>query len=164
MRKLYNVTLTEDERTYLRKLIAVGKGSARRLTHARILLKADTRTGQPKWTDRDIAVALEVGPATVYRVRRRFVETGLDAALEPRYAERHHTPKLDGEREAHLIALACSPPPAGQKRWTLRLLADTMVELAYVDSVSHETVRRALKKRIETVVKEGMVHPTESEC
>ncbi len=146
MRILYNVILTEDERAYLRKLIAVGKGSARRLAHARILLKADTSTDQPKWTDREIATALEVGTATVYRVRRRFVETGLDAALEPRYADRHHTPKLDGEREAHLIALACSQPPEGQHRWTLRLLADKMVELAYIDSLSHETVRQALKK------------------
>ncbi len=146
MRILYNVILTEDERAYLRKLIAVGKGSARRLAHARILLKADTSTGQLKWADREIATALEVGTATVYRVRRRFVETGLAAALEPRYAERHHTPKLDGEREAHLIALACSQPPKGQHRWTLRLLADKMVELAYIDSLSHETVRQALKK------------------
>jgi transposase len=143
---LFNVTLTEEERQHLRKLISDGKGSARRLTHARILLKADTRLGQKKLYDHEIADMLETSPATVYRVRRRFVEESLEAALEPRYAEQHHTPKLDGEQEAHLVALACSPPPEGQKRWTLRLLADKMVELDYIDRLSHEKVRRVLKK------------------
>lgn len=147
MRKaFFNVTLTEAERQHLRKLISDGKGSARRLNHARILLKADTSLGQPKRYDHEIADMLETSPSTVYRVRRRFVEEGLEAAIEPRYAEQHHTPKLDGEQEAHLVALACSPPPEGQKRWTLRLLADKMVELEYIDSLSHEKVRRVLKK------------------
>lgn len=147
MRKaLFNVTLTEEERQYLRKLISDGKGTARRLNHARILLKADTSLGQPKRFDHEIADMLETSPSTVYRVRRRFVEEGLQAAIEPRHVEQHHTPKLDGEQEAHLVALACSPPPEGQKRWTLRLLADKMVELDYIDSLSHEKVRRVLKK------------------
>lgn len=147
MRKaLFNVTLTEAERQHLRKLISDGKGSARRLNHARILLKADTSLGQPKRYDHEIADMLETSPSTVYRVRRRFVEEGLPAAIEPRYTEQHHTPKLDGQQEAHLVALACSPPPEGRKRWTLRLLADKMVELDYIDSLSHEKVRRVLKK------------------
>jgi transposase len=146
MKVLYNVTLTREERDHLRKLISSGKGSARRLLHARILLKADTSSGQPKVADQAIAQMLECGSATILRVRRRFVEAGLTAALEPRYAERHHTPKLDGEQEAHLIALLCGPPPCGYQRWSLRLLADKLVELHYVDSVSHETVRQVLKK------------------
>jgi transposase len=146
VKRLYNVTLTEEERECLRKLISVGRGSARKLAHARILLQADTSRGQRKLSDQGIAEALEVGTATVFRVRRRFVEEGLEAALNPRHAERHHKPKLDGEQEAHLIALACSPPPEGHKRWTLRLLADKMVELEYVDSLSHEMVRRVFKK------------------
>lgn len=147
MRKaFFNVTLTEAERQHLRKRISDGKGSARRLNHARILLKADTSLGQPKLFDHEIADMLETSPSTVYRVRRRFVEEGLEAAIEPKYSEQHHTPKLDGEQEAHLVALACSPPPQGQKRWTLRLLADKMVELDYIDSLSHEKVRRVLKK------------------
>jgi transposase len=143
---LYNVTLTSEEREQLRKLISTGKGSARRLLHARILLKADTSGGQRKSADQEIAQMVECGSATVFRVRRRFVEEGLTAAIEPRHAERHHQPKLDGEQEAHLIALICSPPPEEYQRWSLRLLADKMVEMNYIDSVSHEKVRRVLKK------------------
>jgi transposase len=146
MKRLYNVTLTETERQDLHKLISTGKHSAQKLIHARILLKADTALGQPKLSDKRIAQALEVGDSTVARVRRRFVEEGLDAALNPRFVERHHVPKVDGEAEAHLVALVCSPPPAGHARWTLRLLAEKMVALEYVDSLSHELVRRVLKK------------------
>jgi transposase len=143
---LYNVTLTTEEREQLHKLISTGKGSARRRLHARILLKADTNGGQKKLADQEIAQMLECGSATVFRVRRRFVEAGLSAAIEPRQAERHHQPKLDGEQEAHLIALIGSPPPDGYQRWRLRLLADKMVEMNYLDRVSHEKVRRVLKK------------------
>jgi transposase len=146
MQLLYNVTLTDEEREHLRKLISSGKGSARRLLHARILLKADSSRGQPKLADEEIAQMLECGSATIFRVRRRFVGAGLTASLEPRHAERHHRPKLDGEQEAHLIALLCGPAPEGYQRWSLRLLADKMVELHYVESVSHEQVRRVLKK------------------
>jgi len=146
MKRLYNVTLTEEERQDLHKLISVGQHPAQKLAHARILLKADTALGQPKLSDQAIAQALEVSPATVARVRRRFVEAGLEAALNPRFVERHHVPKVDGEAEAHLVALVCSPPPEGHARWTLRLLAEKMVELAYIDSLSHELVRRVLKK------------------
>ena len=142
----YHVTLTEDERSMLRQLIASGTGKARQLTHARILLKADVGEGGPGWLDEQISTALEVSPATIHRVRRRFVEEGLEAALNRRPQEHHRARRLDGEQEAHLIALACSQPPDGRGRWTLRLLADKMVELAYVDSVSHETIRQVLKK------------------
>jgi len=148
MPKKYFVTLTAEERQTLLDLIAQGKGAARRLTHARILLKADQGPEGPAWTAAAIAEALEVGTATVERVRRRFVEHGFEAALDPYFVEqpllRPH--KLDGNQEAHLIAVACSAPPAGAARWSLRLLAGRLVELEVVDAISYETVRRTLKK------------------
>jgi len=146
MKKRYVVTLTEEERGMLRGLISSGKASARKLTHARILLKADESGGAPGWSDAAISRALEVGTATVQRVRKRFVEESLDAALGRRKPRREYQRKLDGDGEAHLIALACGDPPEGRTRWTLRLLADRMVVLEYVDELSYETVRRTLKK------------------
>lgn len=148
MRKRYCVTLTAEERKGLEKLISSGKASARRLTRARILLKADSGTDRPSWDDGAISEALDVGLSTVHRIRKRFVEEGLEAALEQRRPRRVYRRKLDGEGEAHLIALACSRAPEGRDRWTLRLLADRMVELRYVEdlSLSYETVRRVLKK------------------
>jgi transposase len=142
----YMVTLTDDERSWLHQMISSGSEKARRLTHARILLKADVSEGGPGWLDEQISTALEVSLATIHRTRRAFVEEGLEAALNRRPQQRHRARRLDGEQEAHLIALMCSEPPEGQARWTLRLLAGKMVELAYVDSVSHETVRQVLKK------------------
>jgi transposase len=139
--KKYIVTLTNDERLTLDKLISAGKGAARRIAHARILLKADQGL-----TDEAIADAVETSRSTVERVRKRLVEEGLEAALDPRKPERPRSRKLDGRQEAQLIALACSAPPPGRVRWTLCLLADKMVELKYVDSLSYETVRRTLKK------------------
>jgi transposase len=135
------------EREHLQALLARGKADVRKLKHAQILLKADEATGGPSWPDERIAEALAVGTATVERVRRRFVEAGLAAALSPyRVGQRLYQRKLDGEQEAHLIALACSPPPEERGHWTLRLLAARMVELGYVDSLSYETVRQTLKK------------------
>lgn len=144
MRKKYYVTLTAEERERLEKLISSGKASARKLTRARILLKADEAEDGAGWDDQEISEAFDVGLSTIYRVRKRFVEEGLEAALEQRRPRRVYRRKLDGEGEAHLIALACSSPP--RERWTLRLLADRMVELGYVEDLSHETVRRVLKK------------------
>jgi transposase len=141
MDKKYIVTLTDAERATLRTLISCGKGAARRLIHARVLLKADQ--GLP---DQAIGDEVEVSRPTVERVRRRFVEEGLDAALDPRRPDKPREFKIDGAVEAHLIALACSAPPTGEARWTLRLLASKLVELEYLPEVSHETVRRALKK------------------
>jgi transposase len=146
MRKRYIVTLTEEERTMLHNLISSGKASARKLTHARILLKADCGAGREGWTDPAISEALDVGRSTIERVRQLFVEEGLEAALNRKKPRRQYERKLDGEQEAHLIALSCSKPPEGRDRWSLRLLADKMVVLEYVDSVSHETVRQVLKK------------------
>jgi transposase len=146
MAKLYRVTLTPPERQNLRQMISQGKGDARKLAHARILLQADESDRGPRRTDQQIAQALETTPRTVERVRERFVEQGLEAALVPARSKRIYTRKLDGKQEAKLIALACSEPPAGKKRWTLRLLADQMVELEVVDELSYETVRQTLKK------------------
>ena len=145
--KRYKVTLDADERQHLHDLIAAGKAAARKLAHARILLKADAAEGGPAWPDRQIADALEVSTDTVERVRQRFVEQGLDAALDRKQRERPPREiKLDGRAEARLIALACSTPPEGRAVWTMRLLADKLIELEIVDSVSDETVRTTLKK------------------
>ena len=146
MKKKYVVTLTDEERGALRAMITAGKGSARKLAHARILLKAERRKRQREWQDARIAAALDVAVSTIEKVRQRFVEEGLEAALVPRPPRREYDRKLGGKEEAHLITLACSTPPEGHARWTLRLLADRLVRLEVVDSVSHETVRRVLKK------------------
>jgi len=127
-------------------MIRSGKAAARILLHARILLKADSGPEAPAWRDEAISEALEVHATTVARVRQRFVEQGLEAALRPQPTTRHYERKLDGVAEAHLIALACGPAPEGQAQWTLRLLADQLVELRHVPSISHEAVRQALKK------------------
>jgi hypothetical protein len=144
--KKYHVTLTDDERRLLCDLLSAGKAPARALTHARILLKADECADSPAWSDEAIRQALDVGLSTVARVRERFVELGFEAALERRKPRREYAHLVDGECEAHLIALACSAPPAGRRRWSLRLLADKLVEQAYMDSISYETVRQVLKK------------------
>jgi hypothetical protein len=147
MRKTkYAVTLSEAERARLRTLIGGGTAPARTLTHARILLKANQGEGGPAWADAAIAGALEVHPTTVARVRRAYVEDGLEAALTRRSPDRAYPRALDGAAEARLVALACGNPPAGRERWTLRLLAGELVRLEVVAAVSHETVRRTLKQ------------------
>jgi transposase len=146
MKKKYIVTLTKEERQMLQVMLSRGKAAARKLMRARILLKADERPGGPEWSDDQIAEGLEVGRATVERVRKAFVEEGLEAALERRKPRRQYLHALDGDGEAHLIALACGQAPEGRSRWTLRLLADRMVALEYVEEVSKDTVRRVLKK------------------
>jgi transposase len=146
MNKKYVVTLTDEERRSLRGLVSSGKGAARKLAHARILLQADSGEGGVGWTDERICEGLGVGVSTVERVRKRFVEEGLETALVPAKSRRLYERKLDGDGEAHLIALTCSAPPTGRGRWTLRLLAGRMVALEYVDALSHETVRGVLKK------------------
>jgi transposase len=143
----YKVTLTAEERQQLHELIAAGQAAAKKLMHARILLKADAAAAGPAWPDDRIAEAVDVSTATVGRVRQRFVEQGLEAALVRKKQDRpSRERKLDGRAEARLIALACSGPPAGRAAWTLQLLADKLVELKVVDSVCDETVRRVLKK------------------
>jgi transposase len=144
--KKYRVTLTTEERAALSALLEKGKAAARTLTHARILLKADQSEGGPAWKDEAIVAALDVSLSTVSRVRQLLVEEGVDAALRRRSPGKPRPRKLDGVQEAHLIALACSEAPTGRARWTLRLLADRLVQLQYVEAVSHETVRQVLKK------------------
>lgn len=146
MEKRYRVTLTVEERRDLQKMVSVGKAAAKKLTRARILLLADEAEGGPAKTDPEIRESLGCGRATVERVRRQFVEEGLEDTLQPRPSTRTYERRLDGKGEAHLIALACSSPPAGRARWTLRLLADRMVALGCAESLSYETVRQTLKK------------------
>jgi DNA-binding transcriptional ArsR family regulator len=147
MKKKYPVILSETEREELKRLIAAGTAPARKLTHARILLKADQSPEGPGWVDEAIAEAVETSQPTVSRVRKRYFEEGLEAALNRRPPNREYRRKLDGEQEARLIALACSEPPEGQARWSLRLLADKLVELEIVEEeISYQTVRRTLKK------------------
>jgi Homeodomain-like domain len=142
----YTVELTEAERAQLRTLIGSGIAPARTLTRARILLKANQGEGGAGWTDAAIAGALEVHLATVARVRRAYVDAGVDAALARKRPDRVYARVLDGVAEAHLVAVACSDPPAGRERWTLRLLADELVRLEVVETVSYETVRRTLQQ------------------
>ena len=145
--KKYRVTLTDEDRHDLQQMIAAGTAAARKLAHARILLKADAADGGPAWADARIADALEVGVATIERVRQRFVEHGLEAALCRKRQDRPSRERvLDGAAEARLIALACSPPPNDRPCWTMRLLADKLVELEVVEAISDETVRRVMKK------------------
>lgn len=146
MEKRYRVTLTEQERQDLHKLVSTGKAAAKKLVRARILLLADQATGGPAKSDPEIVESLGCGRVTVERVRQQFVEDGLEATLQPAPRARVYERSLDGTAEAHLVALACSKAPEGRSRWTLRLLADRMVALEYVDEVSYETVRRTLKK------------------
>jgi transposase len=146
MAKRYRVTLTAEERGELGRMIARGKADARKLAHARVLLQADEAESGPARVDGEVASALDVSVRTVERVRQRFVEQGLAAALLPKPSSRRYGRKLDGEQEAHLLALACAAPPEGKARWSLRLLAERMVALEHADTLSHETVRQALKK------------------
>ncbi|MBU0653951.1 MAG: helix-turn-helix domain-containing protein [Gammaproteobacteria bacterium] len=159
MAKKYIVRLDSHERGQLEQLVKVGKAAAYKRQHAQILLKADIGPEGPGWGDIDISEAFDVSTRTVERVRQRLVEGGLEAALCRAKQERYRTPRLDGEGEAHLVTLACSEPPEGYARWTLRLLADRLVELEVVEAISHETVRQVLKKHHQTVAKAGMVHP-----
>ena len=145
-KKTYIVELTSEERSHLKRMINTGKTAAYKQRHARILLLADQNSKAAAMKDDDIAKAIGCGRVTVERIRKRFVEEGLQDALARHKSRRQYQCKLDGKSEARLIALACSEPPEGEKRWTLRLLADRMVALEYVDSLSYQTVRRTLKK------------------
>ena len=146
MKKKYIIRLSADERQRLTELVHKGKVAAYRRTHAHILLWADEGSAGPQLQDAEVAARAGVNESTVARVRQRCVEHGLDAALARRARVRERSRRLDGEGEAHLVALMCSEPPPGQARWTLKLLGSRLVELGVVESISHETVRPALKK------------------
>jgi len=144
--KKYQVRLTEEERSYLDSLIHKGKVSASQRLHAEILLKADISDLGAQWSDSQISEAFGLSTRTIERVRERLVHEGLESALNRAPPTRVRSRIIDGENEAHLIALACGEAPEGRSRWTLRLLGQRMVELGYVESVSHETIRQTLKK------------------
>ena len=146
MVKRYRVRLAEEEQQGLRSLVSKGRVAAYKQTHARILLLCDENQADGAMKDEEIARALKVGTATVERVRRRCVEEGLEATLGRKEQLNRRQKKLDGQGEAHLVALACSQPPQGRVSWTLQLLADQLVEWEIVESISTETVRQALKK------------------
>lgn len=147
MPKKYIVRLTDEERTDLSNLVNKGKAAAHKRLHASILLKADISEQGPGWNDRKISDALDVSTRTVERIRERLVTQGLDAAIDrAKYKSSKKRKKLDGEQEAFLIALACGETREGHSRWSLRMLADRMVELGHVENISHETVRATLKK------------------
>ncbi len=146
MNQKYHVMLTETERYQLKHLVSSGTTPARKLRRAQILLKSDSSEGGPNWSYQAICEAFDVSQPTVSEVRRAYVDGGLEAALNRKPPAREYPHRLDGAGEAHLIALACSQPPEGHDRWTLRLLKRRFIQLGYVENISHETVRTTLKK------------------
>jgi hypothetical protein len=146
IRTKFTVTLTTEERAKLTRLVTTGRSAARTILHAQVLLKADAAPGGPRWTDEQIRAAFAIGLTAIARIRRRFVEDGLAAALHRRPARTPRLRKLDGRAEAHLVALACSEPPDGRGRWSLALLTERFVALGVSPPVSDETVRRVLKQ------------------
>jgi hypothetical protein len=143
MNTKYIVALNEEQRQHLEKITSSGKVSARQMKRAQILLKSDLQTN---WSYEQMMEAFDVSAVTIAAVRRAFVEQGLEASLQRKKPDREYEHALDGEGEAHLIALACSEPPAGRAKWSLRLLQDRFVKLGHADSISYETIRRVLKK------------------
>ena len=142
----YKVTLTKEEREQLTEMTRTGTHAARKIIHALILLNVDRGSHIESQINEDICKVLKIGMRTIDRVKKRFVEEGLEAALKMAPTSRVYDKLVDGDMEAHLIALACGEPPKGFARWSLRLLADKVVELRFADSISYETVRRTLKK------------------
>ena len=161
--KRYIVTLSEEERKVLGELASTGKQKSQKVFDALILLGCDEGEYQIKRsTNEEIARVLQISMRKIDRVKKRFVEEGLDVALNRRKGSRIYAKKTDGEFEAHLVALSCSEPPEGFARWSLRLLADKVVELNYIDSISHETIRRILKKRNQTLATRRMDNSTKA--
>lgn len=156
----YKVTLTEEERRELRKVTEKGKHNSQKVLNALILLNCDEGDYQKqKLKNNEIARVLNIGDRKIDRAKKRFVEDGLEIALSGHKGQRAYRRKADGDFEAHLVALSCSQAPEGYERWSLRLLADKVVELEYIDSVSYETVRRILKKRNKTLEKARVGDP-----
>lgn len=143
----YRFSLSQDERSELEAIVAKGKHNSQKVLNALILLNYDEDAPKPRTLgERDIANVLKVSAMKIHRTKQRFVEEGLDVALNGHKGERVYKRKADGDFEAHLVALSCSDPPEGHVQWSLRLLADKVVELGYIENVSYETVRRVLKK------------------
>lgn len=146
MNKKYRVRLSQAEREQLLQLVSSGIGPARQIRRAQILLKVDEGEQGPHWSGEAISTAYNVSEITISEVRKAYVERGLEGALQRKKPDRVYARRLDGDAEAHLVAVACSEPPAGAARWTLRLLQEKLVDLEIVDTVSHETIRQTLKK------------------
>lgn len=161
--KKYKVTLTPSEESFLEELRRKGKRSAQVIRNANILLNCNESVNGKKRKDEQIAGLLGVTVRTLENIRKKFVLEGFEVALYGKKSERVYSSKIDGDVEAHLVALSCSAPPQGFANWSLRLLSDKMVELKYVDSISHETVRTVLKKRIKAVESERLAHLTEEQ-
>ena len=157
----YKVTLTKDERDELLTIISKGKHTSQKYRNAYVLLNCDEGEHSNKVTNSEINKVLKIGMRTIDRIKKRFVEDGFGACLERKPTSREYERKADGDFEARLIALSCSEPPKGFAKWSLRLLADKMVELEIVDSVSHETVRSVLKKRLKTVEGKRVGNPSQ---
>ncbi len=147
----YKVTLTKDEREELESIINKGRHTSQKFRNAYVLLNCDEGEYSEKATNSEISKILKIGMRTIDRIKKRFIEEGFDAILERKPTSREYEKKADGDFEARLVALSYSEPPKGFSRWSLRLLADKIVELQIVDSVSHETVRTVLKKRFKTL-------------
>ena len=158
--KKYRITLTDSEIEFLEEITRKGKRSVIIIRNAYILLNANESDNGKKQKDEDIAKLLSITTRTLENIRKKFVLEGFETALYGKKSERVYSRKVDGDVEAHLIALSCSNPPKGYARWSLRLLSDKMVELKYTNSISHETVRTVLKKRIKTVERKRMANLT----
>ncbi len=158
----YKVTLTKDEIDELMDIINKGSHTSQKFRTAYILLNCDEGNFADKVTNNQISRILKVGMRTIDRTKKKFVEEGFDAVLERRPTQREYERKADGDFEAHLIALCCSEPPKGFAKWSLRLLADKIVELKYAESISHETVRRVLKKRLKTLEGKRVGNPAKA--
>lgn len=157
--KRYKVTLEKEEREELEAIVKKGSHKSQKVINALILLNCDEGLYQSRsMKNEDIAAVLRISMRKIDRVKRRFVEEGVEATLRKRRGKRIYERKVDGDVEAHLIALSCTKPPEGFERWSLRLLADRVVELQYVDSISYETVRRVLKKRNKTLAQARVGH------
>jgi len=143
----YFVKLTSEERQQLEKIVTSGTSSARKIQRARILLKSDCSEGGPNWSYEAICEAFDVNSMTVTNVRKAYIERGLEQTINRKKPEREYPHSLDGDAEAHLIALACGEVPDGYERWSLRLLRDRFVKLEIISSISHETIRTTLKKK-----------------
>lgn len=156
----YKVTLTKQEREELESIINKGRHTSQKFRNAYVLLNCDEGEYSEKASNSEISKILKVGMRTIDRIKKRFVEDGFDAILGRKPTSREYEKKADGDFEARLIALSCSEPPKGFSRWSLRLLADKIVELKVVDSVSHETVRTVLKKRLKTVESKRLGNPS----
>ena len=161
--KKYKITLVPEEEGYLQELIRKGKRKAKAIRNAHVLLGTNESKGGKAMADVQIARSYEISIPQIERLRKLFVEDGLDITLEGKPREYKAEPRIDGEVEAHLIALCCGESPEGFARWSLRLLAGRMVELQYIDSISHESVRQVLKKRTQALESERLGYSTQTE-